>query len=186
MLTTLLEPSSSIPKMLLKMETRHPFKDNCNEAVQFGWKFRQNYESGNLVICSHYQECHVLLVGNRPHIGWPFVSTDSCSDWTASSSNKEYKVERVAWSHHGVAVCLCHCRIKSADYFSHPFQASNVCIFDCRRWLYPFWGVNGVLHNLHLVIVPFFERHTAANIFALVVKILDVLFLCHGLTNWFR
>jgi hypothetical protein len=38
-------------------------------------------------------------------------------------------------------------------------------------------GVNGVLHNLHLVIVPFFGRHTAVNIFALVVKILDVLFL---------
>ena len=37
--------------------------------------------------------------------------------------------------------------------------------------------MNGVLHNLHLVIVPFFGRHTAANIFALVVKILDVLFL---------
>jgi hypothetical protein len=38
-------------------------------------------------------------------------------------------------------------------------------------------GVNGVLHNLHLVIVPFFGRHTAVNILELVVKILDVLFL---------
>ena len=36
-------------------------------------------------------------------------------------------------------------------------------------------GVNGVLHNIHLVIVPFYGRHTAANILALVVKILDVL-----------
>jgi hypothetical protein len=38
-------------------------------------------------------------------------------------------------------------------------------------------GVNGVLHNLHLVIVPFYGRHTVVNILALIVKILDVLFL---------
>jgi hypothetical protein len=37
-------------------------------------------------------------------------------------------------------------------------------------------GVNGVLHNLHLVIVPFYGHHTAVNILALNVKILDVLF----------
>jgi hypothetical protein len=44
--------------------------------------------------------------------------------------------------------------------------------FDIRIRL----GVDGVLHNLHLVIVPFFGRHTAVNILELVVKILDVLF----------
>jgi hypothetical protein len=38
-------------------------------------------------------------------------------------------------------------------------------------------GVNGVLHNLHLVIVPFYGRHTVVNILASIVKILDVLFL---------
>ncbi len=38
-------------------------------------------------------------------------------------------------------------------------------------------GVNGVLHNLHLMIVSFYGRHTAVNILALIVKILDVLFL---------
>jgi hypothetical protein len=37
-------------------------------------------------------------------------------------------------------------------------------------------GVNGVLHNLHLVIVLFYGRHTAVNILVLIVKILDVLF----------
>ena len=37
-------------------------------------------------------------------------------------------------------------------------------------------GVNGFLYNLHLVIVPFFGRHTALNICQLIVKILDVLF----------
>jgi hypothetical protein len=37
-------------------------------------------------------------------------------------------------------------------------------------------GVNGV-HNLHLVIVPFYGRHIAINILALIVKILNVLFL---------
>jgi hypothetical protein len=45
--------------------------------------------------------------------------------------------------------------------------------FDIRICL----GVDGVLHNLHLVIVPFFGQHTTAvNILELVVKILDVLF----------
>ncbi len=44
--------------------------------------------------------------------------------------------------------------------------------FDIRIWV----GVNGVLHNLHLVIVSFYGRHTAINILALIVKILDVLF----------
>jgi hypothetical protein len=38
-------------------------------------------------------------------------------------------------------------------------------------------GVNGVLHNLDLMIVSFYGRHTAVNILALIVKILDVLFL---------
>jgi hypothetical protein len=38
-------------------------------------------------------------------------------------------------------------------------------------------GINGVLHNLHLVIVPFYGHHTTVNILALIVKILDVLFL---------
>jgi hypothetical protein len=37
-------------------------------------------------------------------------------------------------------------------------------------------GINGVLHNLHLVIVSFYGRHIAVNILALIVKILDVLF----------
>ncbi len=37
-------------------------------------------------------------------------------------------------------------------------------------------GVNGVLHNLHLVIVSFYGRHIAINILALIMKILDVLF----------
>ncbi|CAM6040046.1 unnamed protein product [Sphagnum compactum] len=38
-------------------------------------------------------------------------------------------------------------------------------------------GINGVLHNLHLAIVLFYGCHTAVNILALIVKILDVLFL---------
>ncbi|KAH9570353.1 hypothetical protein CY35_02G035500 [Sphagnum magellanicum] len=38
-------------------------------------------------------------------------------------------------------------------------------------------GINGVLHNLHLVIVPFYGCHTTVHILALIVKILDVLFL---------
>jgi hypothetical protein len=33
--------------------------------------------------------------------------------------------------------------------------------------------VRGVLFNVHLVCVPFFERHTAANIFNMVYKLLD-------------
>jgi hypothetical protein len=37
-------------------------------------------------------------------------------------------------------------------------------------------GVNGVLHNLHLVIISFYGRHIVINILALIVKILDVLF----------
>jgi hypothetical protein len=37
-------------------------------------------------------------------------------------------------------------------------------------------GINGVLHNLHLVIVLFYGCHIAVNILALIMKILDVLF----------
>jgi hypothetical protein len=37
-------------------------------------------------------------------------------------------------------------------------------------------GVNDVLHNLHLVIVPFYGHHIAVNILALIVKIQDVSF----------
>jgi hypothetical protein len=36
--------------------------------------------------------------------------------------------------------------------------------------------VNGVLHNLHFVIVPFYGCHIAINILVLIVKIRDVLF----------
>ncbi len=45
--------------------------------------------------------------------------------------------------------------------------------FDIRIWV----GINGVLHNLHLVIVLFYGRPTAVNILVVIVKILDVLFL---------
>ncbi len=45
--------------------------------------------------------------------------------------------------------------------------------FDIRIWM----GVNGVLHNLHLVIVTFYGRHIVVNILVLILKILDVLFL---------
>jgi hypothetical protein len=37
-------------------------------------------------------------------------------------------------------------------------------------------GINGVLHNLHLMIVLFYGHHIVINILALIVKILDVLF----------
>ena len=39
--------------------------------------------------------------------------------------------------------------------------------------------VAGVLHNLHLAVIPFFDRHTAANIFDHIVRLLEVL-----LPNW--
>ncbi len=42
-------------------------------------------------------------------------------------------------------------------------------------------GVNNVLHNLHLIAMPHFDRHTAANQEAMVVKLLSVLF-----TEWTR
>jgi hypothetical protein len=38
-------------------------------------------------------------------------------------------------------------------------------------------GVNGVFHNLHFVIVPFYGHHITVSILVLIVKILDVLFL---------
>ena len=47
----------------------------------------------------------------------------------------------------------------------------GVSFFDIRVRI----CVNGVLYNLHLVAVPFFDRHTAVNIFNLIVKILNVL-----------
>jgi hypothetical protein len=39
-------------------------------------------------------------------------------------------------------------------------------------------NVSGRLYNLHLVVVPFFERHTASNIFEHIVKLLDVVLDC--------
>ncbi len=38
-------------------------------------------------------------------------------------------------------------------------------------------GVNGVLHNLHLIAMPHFDRHTTANREAMLVKLLGVLFV---------
>ncbi|CAK9276987.1 unnamed protein product [Sphagnum jensenii] len=38
-------------------------------------------------------------------------------------------------------------------------------------------GVNGVLHNLHLIAMPHFDRHTAANQEAMLVKLLGALFV---------
>jgi hypothetical protein len=40
----------------------------------------------------------------------------------------------------------------------------DICIHTCVR---------GVLFNVHLVCVPFFERHTAVNIFKMICKLLD-------------
>jgi hypothetical protein len=37
--------------------------------------------------------------------------------------------------------------------------------------------VNGVLHNLHLIAMPHFDRHTAANQEAMLVKLLGALFI---------
>jgi len=38
-------------------------------------------------------------------------------------------------------------------------------------------GVNGVLHNLHLIAMPHFDYHTAANQEAMLVKLLGALFI---------
>ena len=57
----------------------------------------------------------------------------------------------------------------AGDDSAHYYETS---FFDIRIRV----GVDGVLYNLHLVVVPFFAgRHTAANILHLVVRILDVL-----------
>jgi hypothetical protein len=39
-------------------------------------------------------------------------------------------------------------------------------------------GIAGKLYNLHLVILPFFERHSANNITKTVVKLLTSLYDC--------
>ncbi|CAM6031650.1 unnamed protein product [Sphagnum compactum] len=47
----------------------------------------------------------------------------------------------------------------------------NSSFFDMRIRI----CVNGILSNLHLVAIPMFERHTAENIFNLIVRFLDAL-----------
>ncbi|BBN02960.1 hypothetical protein Mp_2g19640 [Marchantia polymorpha subsp. ruderalis] len=56
----------------------------------------------------------------------------------------------------------------ACDGYSH-FGISSL---DIRIRL----SVEGVLYNFHLVLVPFYDRHTALNIFNLNVKVLDVLY----------
>jgi len=59
--------------------------------------------------------------------------------------------------------------------FAISFDSSQHCgttFFDvCIRV-----SVNGVLHNLHLIAMPHFDRHTAANQEAMLVKLLGALF----------
>jgi hypothetical protein len=40
--------------------------------------------------------------------------------------------------------------------------------------------VAGVLFNLHLVVVPFFDRHTAVNVVTLISKLLDTICFLEG------
>jgi hypothetical protein len=49
----------------------------------------------------------------------------------------------------------------------------GVSFFDIRICL----CVAGVLYNLHLLVLPFFDRHTAVNIVTLISKLLDTLFV---------
>jgi hypothetical protein len=55
----------------------------------------------------------------------------------------------------------------------------NSSFFDMRIRI----CVNGILSNLHLVAIPMFERHTAENIFNLIVRFLDAL---NGTTTIWR
>jgi hypothetical protein len=47
----------------------------------------------------------------------------------------------------------------------------NSSFFDMRIYI----CVNDILSNLHMVAIPMFERHTAENIFNLIVRFLDAL-----------
>ncbi|CAM6023710.1 unnamed protein product [Sphagnum balticum] len=51
-------------------------------------------------------------------------------------------------------------------------QHRGTTFFDVRIRV----GVNGVLHNLHMIAMPHFDRHTAANQEAMLVKLLGALF----------
>jgi hypothetical protein len=51
-------------------------------------------------------------------------------------------------------------------------QHRGMTFFDIRIRV----SVNGVLHNLHLIAMPHFDRHTAANQEAMLVKLLGTLF----------
>jgi hypothetical protein len=52
-------------------------------------------------------------------------------------------------------------------------QHRDTTFFDVRIRV----GVNGVLHNLHLIAMPHFDRHMAANQEAMLVKLLGALFV---------
>ncbi|CAK9276060.1 unnamed protein product [Sphagnum jensenii] len=56
-------------------------------------------------------------------------------------------------------------------------QHRGTMFFDVRICV----GVNDILHNLHLIAMPHFDRHTAANQEAMLVKLLNVL-----LVGWTR
>jgi len=50
----------------------------------------------------------------------------------------------------------------------------SVSYFDIRIHICP----NGSLENLHLIAVPFYDRHIAENIAAMICHILDALYAC--------
>jgi hypothetical protein len=51
-------------------------------------------------------------------------------------------------------------------------QHRGTTFFDVRIRV----GVNGVMYNLHLIVMPHFDHHTAANQEAMLIQLLDALF----------
>jgi len=92
-------------------------------------------------------------------------------DWTITWSPNSF----ASWL---LPICRWFSRSCPNHMFSHsPLQVTvppnyKSSYFDIHIWV----GVNGVFHNLHLVIILFYGCHIAINILALIVKILDVLF----------
>ncbi|CAK9867761.1 unnamed protein product [Sphagnum jensenii] len=121
------------------------------DHTSIGLSFRQTF----IVIDQHNEVCgNVKLVGVNDHIVNQYV-------------------------HVGVTINLQHILgiMSSPHVWSFTLVADSsmhrsVSYLDIRICVCP----NGSLENLHLIVVPFYDRHTAENIAAMIYHILDALY----------
>jgi hypothetical protein len=83
----------------------------------------------------------------------------------------QYVRALVATNLNKIADLLLHPSVWAFSIAGDGSKRRNSSFFDMRIYI----CVNGILSNLHLVAIPMFERHTAENIFNLIVRFVDAL-----------